>query len=591
MKLSTIKRWNQKQHKSHKRWNSHVRVVFKFKRNRNLKGKYVILLSENRKKYAAVLKFISRKLCKVKAAVIINNNIIKQISRKFMISPKKDRKLLRNIEVIVTKRFRNEFQRLRRSSLKKPPTKISAVKTITPIKILSCTTCNHKFTSKIKFEQHVQSHKSQRSPTSSEGELVIDDDVMFVSESENYDLRQHPNNILNLKEDPDEVRAEEFCCGMQDCRRKFDTEQLLLAHIDLCHKNDDKPFKCNKCGSAFKRESGLIGHQRMNHSVESNSMTAETPIKARRKSVFIQPQINGTDQKSNKNSVDLLSNKSGLIFKPFDSAEKTKFICKICSGNFWQRSFLDRHISVHHITKLYQCFKCKCEYAMFRLLEHLKIAHMDLVNDKDYIKTIQNVEKVAIFRCPFCHYSSKIRSDVNDHMKEGHYDDFEKSESHEEDNASSPDSLENLLLPESVDILKKNDQQIGSKKVRGAKSPVKKRRPINDPSFKYRCARCQRRFSKPRSLRKHLCFRLEQSEKSAVPVSRSTTASSQSELHNTKVTPTAKSQMINGFFNCLLCPQIFTDRALFNAHVSTGHLSSAQNQPKSFANGFYKSIN
>lgn len=621
MKLSAAKRWKRKQQKFHLRRSKSV--IRKSSKKQDLSGKYVILLSEHRSKYAVVLKFKTRTLCKVKAAVAINNKIIKQISRKFIISPNKPKykKILSKIEVIVTKRFKEQYERLHSppepftavvkqpspvgnkspnvpvvkkpspvvikqpSPAKEPPPAVVKTlpdrrKSIT-IKIFSCSTCNHKFTSKKLFEEHGRTHMQQES--SDEGELMIDDDVLLVIDDEVSDIMPPPNVIVNLKADPDEAKAEEFCCMMQNCQKKFDTEEMLVAHIGLHHK-DDKPFKCNKCEDSFSRESGLIAHQRMRHPVEIiPPIPQEPPKRGRRKSVFVPSTINGTANETLKINGSTM-NSAGIVFKPYNSIRIKKFICRICSAIFTQRDFLDRHISVHHVLKIYHCFKCKNSFTMIKLLEHLKMFHMDSVNDPRYIKTISDVECVAYHRCAFCRYSSNIRPAVNAHMKDEHYDEFEKSDTSEEDHASSPDSLENILTPESSKILSKKEEL--------AKEAVEKkaRRGANDPSFKNRCVRCQRRFAKPETLRKHTCRRLfKLTAQNPSNPSRIPQATNKDEAMTPQPRIVPKPPMLNGFFNCMLCPRVFTDRALFNVHVSTGHLSS-QNQPKSSTNGFYKDI-
>ena len=595
MKLSTTQRWKQLQHKPYGLRNRTLKL--KIKKKRDLSGKYVILLNQKRNKYAALLKFISKTICKVKAAIVINNKIIKQISPKFIISPrKKSKKFLRKIEVIVSKRFKDEYEKLH--SFAKKPSK-EEMKVIPPIKIFSCTTCNHKFTSKKYFDEHQESHEQSQnnvntsSGSESEGELMIDDDVMLVVGENSNSISPCPDFATSVKKDPNEVEAEEFCCMMQNCGKKFDTEDLLVLHIGMYH--NAKTFKCNKCDNSFKREAGLIAHQRMVHPVEVIPPKMEAPKRARRQSVFFQSPVNGTTQQtSNESPVS-----RNVVFKPYNSSTKTKFMCRICSAKFAQRTFLDRHITVHHITKMYHCFKCGNSFTSIKLLDHLKVIHKDLVNDEKYIATISDVESISIHRCPFCRYSSRIRNQVNDHMKDEHYDEFEKSEHPEEDNASSPDSLDSLLLPESLKILNgKESKLLAAKHLK--ENMTKARRRANDPSFKYRCARCQRRFARPNTLHKHMCIRKEaepsRSESPDLPaISPPPAISTSNNLNNTSKAAgrfTAKSQMVNGFFNCLLCPQVFTDRAMFTIHVSTGHLSP-QNQPKSSTthpNGFYRNI-
>lgn len=546
MKLTFCGRWNRNPLNFYGRYNSRMS---KKKIKRNLSGKYAILLREKSSRCAAILKFYGRRKCTAQAPVILNKNILKMISPRFVIRPKRNKEILSKIEVIVNKKFADDYRSLQ-SIIRKPKS---------PPKTYTCSTCNHKFTNKTRFDAHAKTHKNDLGDSScSEGELVIDDDVMLVlDEDDNNDMHVAMTNELNHKRDPAEAKAEEFLCMIGNCQQKFDKETSLVLHIGFCHEKTDKSFKCTKCDSSFTRESGLVAHQRISHPIVVEPEPVEPQKKVRRKSVYpTTTQVNGTSKEQLKNSNSPKVNGSSIRFQRYESS-KTKFICRICSASFEQRTFLDRHITVHHIAKLYYCYKCKSAFTMSKLLEHLKFAHLQFVNEPNYISTIKNIESVASHRCAFCIYSSRIRSEVCEHMQDEHYDEFEKSGATEEE-ASSPDSLENLFLPETVQILSERELELSKKKPETQKKkPETKRRLVNDPSFKFRCFRCQRRFSRPDKLRNHVCLaRLELK-----------TANSSHKVSNTPLRITAKSQMVNGFFNCLKCPQIFTDREMFSKHV------------------------
>lgn len=563
MKVSLIKRWKRKQIKLRRKYS--VNVKKRFKRKRDFSGKFFILLSDTKR--AAILQFINQKMCKALYAIVISRWAVKQISPKYILSKRRNRRLLRKVEVIVSEKFKNGFKRKVR---KKP-------KQIPPIRIFSCMVCNHKFTNREQFQKH--NHVTQNPDSSaSDGELIIDDDVMLVPDDPctSGSRNSHSQIELNLKADPYELIPDKFYCMMDNCGKSFDKEDELIIHIAMQHNSDSKIFPCKKCDERFARESALLAHQRLSHPVE---IIAPLPIlKTRRKPV--------QNKKSSPTAIRDAVNKSleaaqieTIIFRRYDS-EKSNFICRICSVNFEQRSHLDRHMSVLHVMKVYNCYKCHVPYTRgMQLLNHLKAAHLNQVNDPGYIGTIRDLESISVYRCAFCQYSSKDRFRVDDHLIDEHYDEFEKSECTEEDHASSPDSLEELALPETKKILKKNEDllvEMATKIVMSAYDS-KKRKPINDPSFKNRCVRCGRRFARKKALRNHACERI-----TGIGENGSTPATS------SVVTPKIRnnSQMINGFFQCVSCPQVFTDKEMYNKHLTISH--PVPNQSK-VTYGFYGS--
>lgn len=589
MKTSAFKRWKRKQIKVNRRYSSN-QIKSKFKRKRNLSGKFVILLNKRKSRNAAIIKFISRSLCKVEGAVAISNSIIKQTSSKYIIVAEKHRKMLRSIEVIVKKSFKEDYEGLcmKENAKAKDRTK-KQTNIMKPVKMYSCATCNHKFTNQKMYEQHVESHTQADSSSDSESELVIDDDVMLVLDEDNQEkiFKSNPNATeLNLKADH-EAEIEKFYCQMPNCKQKFDREEMLIVHIGMYHNVTYKAFKCNKCDDSYNRESGLIAHKKISHPIEIISPRPKEPAKSgRRKSIFIPtvesinlpgPSTSGSLPGSSVNTNHLRANKEVVSFNRYDSKKKN-FICRICSSSFDQRIFLDRHVAVHHVSKLYYCYKCNVPFEMCRLLPHLKEYHPNREHEAGYIHTISNLENIAVHRCAFCKYSTRERTLVIEHLKAEHYDEFEKEESVEEEQVSSPDSLENLFLPETVKILSAKEEQllVKAKESQQRKYPPAPRRPMNDPSFKYRCARCQRRFAKSETLRQHACRGKE------VPAVISSPAQNYNPVPSkiSQMRQTVKSQIKNGFFGCQLCPQVFTCREMFNHHVSMGDCKNHLKNPK-----------
>ena len=180
-----------------------------------------------------------------------------------------------------------------------------------------------------------------------------------------------------------------------------------------------------------------------------------------------------------------------------------------------------------------------------RLERHLRSAHQSSQYEKEFKNTLHNAIDYSIFHCCFCKYSSKYRRNVEQHISEEHYEEFDKEEYNECNNRSSPDSLEELLLPENRPRL------LEIKKIQ-----MNERRPANDPSFKFRCARCKRRFSRKFWLKDHTCIR-QNNEKTLEEDS-----------------PKKRKLIVtNGFYRCphLKCSQVYTNKILFDQHMEKKH--------------------
>jgi Zinc finger, C2H2 type len=589
MKISLVKKWKRKQQKFIRKFSA----VKRFKQKRGqIKRKYVLLLSRKNKKCGAVLKFINRKRFRAMWAVPINQAVKKQTSRKFMITPKRNWKVLKNVEVIVSSKFKEQFLKVWTRShdpdthrLIKEKEKLGEIlPKITPIKIISCKDCNHKFTSRKLFDEHTHSHIDlDSSSDESEKEMVIDDDVELILDfdfEDHQSSRQHPENLLNLKEEP---KADEFCCMMNNCEKVFTNEDALIVHIGMQHESEDKAFPCKKCNESFTRESGLLAHSRIVHPLEIiEPLPLLIPTKVHGKSHFF--TMSPPPQSSNDTPKSKISSKNTIKFKRYDSKEG--FICRICSVSLEQRLHLDRHITVHHISKVYFCYKCHNPYQRMQLLNHLKTAHLKSVHDPGYISTLQDLESVSSHRCPFCRFTSKERNRVDQHMTQEHYDEFEKGEFNDEDDendhVSSPDSLENLFSAETIKVLRNKEEDEDDllvevpKKKKMKSEKQRKRKPHNDPTFKFRCARCQRRFSRKKNLLTHICVRIEINDSNQ----KSPSVDPAPKRHS------AKSQMLNGFYNCSSCSHVFTDKALFNQHVSSAHSTPKISSSSGFTSGY-----
>lgn len=565
MKPSTMQRWKRKQQRLYRKHSMNVKS--RYKRKRDLSGKFVILLNRSRSKCAAVLKFLSKQLCKTKYAVFIDSTTLKMTSSRFIISPRKNRKLLRKIEVIVTDRFKKDYEGLY-ERLKQ----LAAAPKVSSIKIFSCATCNHKFTSKERFDLHGHAHEGSRS-SDSETDLVIDDDVELILDDESFTAMQ------NLPEPSGDTKLDHSEAKLEELTEKFDSEEAPVTDPRIQHKKD--PFMCIKCGAGFIKLSSLITHIQTAHPVEIIEPHHLPP--SRGNSVYVKR----TSQNGTEKQPEASAKPSTISFQRFDSSkDNVWFVCRFCSVSFDNRFLLDRHMAVYHVKKFYFCYKCHVSYVTgVKMLNHLREAHVGQINDTGYLQTISNLESATSFRCPFCNFNSKDRKCVSLHLTNEHYEDFDKSKL-EEEPTSSPDSLENLILPETAKmledekVLEEEEEEdllveVPEKKEKEVPAARKRRKPQNDPSFKFRCARCRKRFARAASLRKHFCPRGEAETQPVIEQLPSKPIPNSPKVHQ---------KTMNGFFRCTSCPQVFTDRDLFNAHAASAH-----QQIQSTPVGFYGS--
>lgn len=197
------------------------------------------------------------------------------------------------------------------------------------------------------------------------------------------------------------------------------------------------------------------------------------------------------------------------------------------------------------------------------MLKHLRNAHSKFANEVGFIRTCNFPDNCSTFQCCFCKFSSNEREEVDNHLNNEHYEDFEKPENVEDTFSTSPDSLDELLLPETKAKLKNNnlnnqndeDEEDLLTELKTSPENGKFRKGTNDPSFPYRCARCLKRFSRSHYLKKHPC-------KAAMKVDPPSPPS----------TPSPKkfkiSNEVNGFLKCTIkpCNKVFTNRKLFDEH-------------------------
>lgn len=119
------------------------------------------------------------------------------------------------------------------------------------------------------------------------------------------------------------------------CNERFMNNRLLENHMSNCSGTEEKPFTCEQCGTAFKKNSNLAKHMKLVHLGERNFLCTEPGC----------GRLFG--QKSNLNS----------HVKAVHLGEKP-FICPDtgCDRRFSQKSGLKAHIkTVHNGERPYVC--------------------------------------------------------------------------------------------------------------------------------------------------------------------------------------------------------------------------------------------
>ena len=198
-------------------------------------------------------------------------------------------------------------------------------------------------------------------------------------------------------------------CTWPGCSKTFNRKTTLDRHLSR-HKNSDKNFHCNVCGSSFKSTDGYSRHMEMHKNKDGGvSYPCQTCSK-----VFHHTYLLKQHEQSHKTST---------------------FVCDFCGKSFAFQALLNKHRRrLHTKEKTYFCTKCpESFYVSKDLTNHMAMLHEghDLnitchvcgksvrrTNIKHHVKTVHS--KRDREECPLCGKDFKCHQYLNDHINEIH---------------------------------------------------------------------------------------------------------------------------------------------------------------------------
>lgn len=267
MEASLARTWKRKQRKLNRK--NSKKAMKKFKPRRDIRGKYFLLLSKS--KYVALLKFTSQKMCEALCVVRMSKKLVKLMSKKYVLSVRRNKKFLRQVRVIVSEKLQDDLKSKFRDEAPQPPME----KEVGSSKAYQCPQCGSSFSGRGKLTRHMVVHSKLRS-------------YKCTYCSKDYKrsdtLRRHQQSVhaVNLITD-----VKRFIC--QECKATFTSLGHLRVHIESKHdvnhqqKQQQSPrnFKsqetsyilvdgkmrlvCMMCNKSFSRKQHLRRHMNNLH--------------------------------------------------------------------------------------------------------------------------------------------------------------------------------------------------------------------------------------------------------------------------------------------------------------------------------------
>ncbi|KFB44560.1 AGAP005480-PA-like protein [Anopheles sinensis] len=179
----------------------------------------------------------------------------------------------------------------------------------------------------------------------------------------------------------DHIAAHEGTIKCAICQKSYKSSRYLGLHMMKSHsREEDRPFKCDKCHQSFHKEHLLKAHQ-------ANHLSEKCPICEK-----------------------VVSSKYALKthVSRMHGSDRNQ-ICDVCGKEFRTKPAMERHINEHlgvDVVQKVQCHVCqRWFHGKYNLRKHIRFMH---------------TEDGQVFRCDICQHESPNSRALLDHKKRVH---------------------------------------------------------------------------------------------------------------------------------------------------------------------------
>lgn len=194
------------------------------------------------------------------------------------------------------------------------------------------------------------------------------------------------------------------------CTEQFNLSKKLVVHALTIHNTTIKPYRCDKCGSCFKKSSNLNGHKKYHENRRDNvcSFCGKTFVTKGDLLIHEKKHLNKREYSCELCAKQFNTHKYLHSHKLIvHSDPKTwNFSCAICKKKFPIKSNYDQHIRRHIGEKRFECHLCDKKF-------------VEKVVLKRHIKSHSNVRP---FKCELCQMEYKEKKRLDVHLKKIHDD-------------------------------------------------------------------------------------------------------------------------------------------------------------------------
>lgn len=196
---------------------------------------------------------------------------------------------------------------------------------------------------------------------------------------------------------------------------KTNTEAQLQSHVTSHLKLQPNSFTCNECGKHCHTKYRLSVHLRPKKCFYCDAdFKCELSIKAHLQVKHKAWEKNWPCETCRFSFTTLVSLKSHQKLRTHGKSASTfseSFECKICQKSFRKKQYCSKHMKrVHGEVNNRNCQICS---VMFRSAENLKLH-------------LENHQKVQIFRCGVCEYTTQYRFNFVKHLEQRHNEIYTK---------------------------------------------------------------------------------------------------------------------------------------------------------------------